>query len=100
MPKREGLRALTVCVLAQGGFAEWSLQLVVEIAGQVLQPHGRVPSEHVLALVQLLLQSCYVQLPGTQAPLDGESGVWGNATEVGSRVRMTRGAMQCLALRR
>lgn len=91
MPKRECLRALTVCVLAQGGFAEWSLQLVVEIAGQVLQPHGRVPGEHVLALVQLLLQSCYVQLPGTQAPLDDESGVWGNATEVGSRGQNDKG---------
>lgn len=44
------------------------MELVVEIAGQVLQPHQRVPREHALALVQFLLQSCHVQLPRTQAP--------------------------------
>lgn len=49
-------------ILAQGGLAPGTLELVVEIAGQVLQPHRGVSSEHALALVQLLLQSCHIQL--------------------------------------
>lgn len=51
-------------ILAQGGLAPWSLELVVEIAGQVLQPYRGVPSEDALAFVQFLLQSGYIQLPG------------------------------------
>lgn len=53
-------------ILAQSRLHPWSLQLVVEIAGQVLQPHGGVPSEHTLALVQFLLQSCHIQLSGAE----------------------------------
>lgn len=51
-------------ILAQSGLNPWSLELVVEIAGQVLQPYRGVPSEHTLALVQFLLQSCHIQLSG------------------------------------
>lgn len=53
-------------ILAQSGLHPWSLELVVEITGQVLQPHGRVPSEHALALIQFLLQSCHIQLSGAE----------------------------------
>lgn len=55
-------------MLAKCGFTRRYLELVVEIAGQVLQPHGWVSREHTLALVQFLLQICQVQLPGTQSP--------------------------------
>lgn len=56
-------------ILAQSGLHPWGLELVVEIAGQVLQPHGGVPSEHTLALVQFLLQSCHIQLSGAETSM-------------------------------
>lgn len=61
-------RGLTMWILAQSGLHPWRLELVVEIAGQVLQPHGGVPSEHTLALVQFLLQSCHIQLSEQRLP--------------------------------
>lgn len=58
-------------ILAQSGLEPWSLELVVQIAGQVLEPHRGIPSEHALALIQLLLQSCHIQLSGDR-DLNGE----------------------------
>lgn len=55
----------TVRVLAQHGVTPGRLQLVVEVPGQVLHPHRGVLGEHILALVQLLLQISQVQLEVT-----------------------------------
>lgn len=52
-------------VLAERGVTPGCLQLVVEIAGQVLHPDGGVLGEHALAFIQLLLQICQVELEVT-----------------------------------
>lgn len=61
-------RGLTMWMLAQSGLHPWGLELVVEIAGQIFQPHGGVPGEHALALVQFLLQGRHIQLSGQRLP--------------------------------
>lgn len=57
--------ALTVGVLAERRVTLRCLQLVVEVTGQVLHPDRGVLGEHALALLQLLLQICQVQLQVT-----------------------------------
>ena len=49
-------------VVAEGGLALWHVQLVVEVSGQVFDPHRRALWEESLAATQLLFQLRDIQL--------------------------------------
>lgn len=53
---------LTVRVLAKCRVAPRSLQLVVQIASEVFDPHGRILGEHAQAFIQLFLEFWQIKL--------------------------------------